>query len=153
MANNLVRFDPFEDLTRLQREMNRLFDDSYGVAAHHPHKEGMMTAAWAPVVDVSEDTNEIVMRVEVPGVKPEDLDIEMSGETITIKGEKKFEDEERKGNYVRMERSYGTFQRSFTLNVPVKPDEITASFKDGVLTLKVPKSEAIKPKKVMVKPE
>ncbi|HEY3332375.1 MAG TPA: Hsp20/alpha crystallin family protein [Capsulimonadaceae bacterium] len=149
MANGIVRFDPFEDFTRLQRDMNRLFDDSFGTPTRR-NRENVATAAWAPAVDVSEDTNEIVLRAEVPGVKQDDLDIELTGDTLTIKGEKKFEDEERKGNYVRVERSYGSFQRSFNLAVPVQADKINATFKDGVLTVHLPKSEATKPRKVLV---
>lgn len=150
MANGIVRFDPFEDLTRLQREMNRLFDDTFVTGSRPARREGMTPAAWAPAVDVSEDANEIVLRSELPGVKQEDLDIELSNDMLTIRGEKKFEDEEKKGNYVRIERAYGAFQRSFNLGVPVQQDKISASFKDGVLTVRLPKSEATKPKKVLV---
>jgi HSP20 family protein len=152
MANGIVRFDPFEDLTRLQREMNRLFDDTYGTGSRPTRREGVAAPTWAPAVDVSEDANEIVLRSELPGVKMEDLDIEVANDTLTIRGEKKFAEEEKKNNYVRIERAYGVFQRSFNLGVPVQHDKISAGFKDGVLTVRLPKSEETKPKKVVVKP-
>jgi len=152
MANGIVRFDPFEDLSRLQREMNRLFDDTYTPSPRTSRREGVAAPTWAPAVDVAEDANEIVLRSELPGVRQEDLDIEVVNDTLTIRGEKKFADDEKKGNYVRIERAYGAFQRSFTLGVPVQQDKINASFKDGVLTVRLPKSEETKPKKVLVKP-
>jgi HSP20 family protein len=150
MASSIVRFDPFEDLNRLQREMNRLFDDTYVPSTRQGRREGVAAPIWAPAVDVAEDANEIVLRTELPGVKQEDLDIELSSDSLTIRGEKKFDDEEKKGNYVRIERSYGAFQRTFTLGVPVQQDKISANFKDGVLTIHLPKSEDTKPKKVKV---
>ncbi|MDR3710644.1 MAG: Hsp20/alpha crystallin family protein [Capsulimonadaceae bacterium] len=152
MANGIVRFDPFEDLSRLQREMNRLFQDSVSGAggSRGQLRESAAAGIWAPAVDVAEDANEIVLKSELPGVKQEDLDIEVSNDTLTIRGEKKFEDEEKKGSYIRIERAYGTFQRSFNLGVPIDQNQITASFKDGVLTVHLPKSEKIKPKKVLV---
>lgn len=151
MANGIVRFDPFEDLTRLQREMNRLFDDTFTPTPTRGRRsEGVATATWAPAVDVAEDANEIVLKSELPGVRQEDLDIELANDTLTIRGEKKFEDEEKKGNYVRVERAYGSFQRTFSLGVPIDQDKISASFKDGVLTVRLPKSEQTKPKKVAV---
>jgi len=151
MANGIVRFDPFEDLTRLQREMNRLFDDTFVASPRQSRREGVAAPIWAPAVDVAEDANEIILRSELPGVKQDDLDIELTNDTLTIRGEKKFDDEEKKGNYIRIERAYGAFQRSFNLGVPVQQDKINASFKDGVLTVRIPKSEDTKPKKVLVK--
>ena len=101
-------------------------------------------------MDIFEDQNEIVVKAELPGLKQEDIDIELTGDTLTIKGERKFEDTQRKDNYVRVERSYGHFQRSFTIGVPVQHDDVKASYKDGVLEVHLPKSEATKPKKVQV---
>lgn len=148
MASNIVRFDPFEDLGRLQREMNRLFDDTT-----HPgwaRTNGVAQSVWAPQVDIHEDANSITVKADLPGIKQEDIDIQLSNDTLTLSGARKFEDEERKANYVRVERAYGSFQRTFTLGVPVDADKIRASFKDGVLTIDLPKSESIKPKKVKV---
>lgn len=150
MANGIVRFDPFEDLTRLQREMNRLFDDSARGTTRTSGAEQASLRAWAPAVDIYEDHNEIVVKAELPGVKQEDIDIQVSGDTLTLRGERRFEDREKKDNYVRVERAYGSFARSFTIGVPIQADRVTASYKDGVLAIRLPKSEEVKPKKVQV---
>lgn len=150
---NVVRFDPFEDLTRLQREVNRLFDDSARTPARNGGTEHAAARSWAPPVDILEDHNEIVVRADLPGVKQDDIDIEITGETLTIKGARKFEDTERKDAYVRIERSYGAFQRSFTIGIPVDQEKVRASFNSGVLEVRLPKSEATKPKKIQVAAE
>lgn len=146
---NIVRFDPFEDMARLQREVNRLFEDNTRTRGRDGAEQAS-ARTWAPAVDILEDQNEIVVRAELPGLKQEDIDIELTGETLTIKGERKFEDTERKDHYVRVERSYGAFQRAFTIGAPVQHDAVSASYKDGVLEVHLPKSEATKPKKVQV---
>jgi HSP20 family protein len=151
MANSIVRFDPFEDLSRLQREMNRLFNDSYSApTTRRSPDSAAFSAGWAPAVDVAEDASEITLKIELPGVKKDEIDLELSSDTLTIRGEKKFEEKEKAGNYVRIERSFGKFQRTFSLSVPIQQDKITANFSDGVLTVRLPKSEASKPKKVLV---
>ncbi len=148
---NIVRFDPFEDMARLQREVNRLFETSErGSGLARGNAEHASTRIWAPAVDIAEDQNEIVVKAELPGLKQEDIDIELTGDTLTIKGERKFDDTERKDSYVRIERAYGTFQRSFTIGVPVQNEHVSASYKDGVLEVHLPKSEETKPKKVLV---
>jgi HSP20 family protein len=144
---NIVRFDPFEDLSRLQREVNRLFEDN---TRSGRGSEPASSRVWAPPVDILEDHNEIVVKAELPGIKQEDIDIELTGDTLTIKGERKFEDTQRKDNYVRVERAYGNFQRSFTIGVPVQNNAVKASYKDGILEIRLPKSEETKPKKVQV---
>ena len=148
---SIVRYDPFRDLDRLQSEMNRLFE---GVIAPTGERgSGQMTQAtrlWSPAVDVAETQHEIVLRAELPGLKPEDVDIELTGDTLTLRGERKFENEERKDNFVRVERSYGRFQRSFTLGVPVQNDQVSATYRDGVLEIHLPKSEQTRPRKVQV---
>jgi HSP20 family protein len=151
MASNIVRFDPFEDLVRLQREVNRLFDDSSrGAGNGRAPAETASARTWAPMVDICEDANEILFKIEIPGLKQDDIDIELTGETLTVKGERKFEDTDRKENYIRVERAYGKFQRSFTIPVPVNHEAVRASYRDGVLEIHVPKAEAVKPKKVQV---
>jgi HSP20 family protein len=151
MATSIVRLNPFEEMSRLQREVNRLFDDSSrsgngrGEAA-----EPSSARAWAPRVDIYEDQNEIVVHAELAGLKQEDIDIELNGEVLTIRGERKFEDEANADKYIRIERPYGAFQRSFTIGVAVNQDSVNASYKDGILSVHLPKSEATKPKKVLV---
>jgi len=148
---NIVRFDPFEDMARLQREVNRLFEDG-SRSAHGPSE---LTAArtWAPAVDIFEDRQEIIVRAELPGMKQEDIDIELTGDTLTLKGERRFDETHRKDNYVRVERAYGHFHRSFTISVPVLADAVKATYKDGLLEVHLPKSEETKPKKVIVTAE
>jgi HSP20 family protein len=147
----IVRFDPFRELDRLQNEVNRLFEGYTNTpergAAGQNQNGGRM---WSPAVDIAENENEIVLRAEVPGMRQEDIDIELTGDTLTLRGERRFENEDRKENFVRVERSYGRFQRSFTLGVPVQHDQVRASYKDGILEVHLPKSEATKPRKVQV---
>ncbi|MGI4787830.1 MAG: Hsp20/alpha crystallin family protein [Janthinobacterium lividum] len=149
---NVVRFDPFEDMGRLQREVNRLFEDS-----SRPTGRGGAELAsartWAPAVDIFEDRDEIVVRADLPGLKLEDIDIELTGETLTLRGERKFEDASRKDSYVRIERAYGQFQRSFSIAVPVRQEGVKASYRDGILEVHLPKSEETRPKKVQVTTE
>jgi len=146
----IVRFDPFRELERIQSEMNRLFEGYSGTPERGNTGLVQHNRIWAPSVDVAENENEIVLRAELPGMKQEDIDIELSGDTLTIRGERKFENEERKENFVRVERSYGRFQRSFTLGVPVQSDSVKAIYKDGVLEITLPKSEETKPRKIGV---
>ena len=149
----IVRFDPFRELDRLQNEVNRLFE-GYNSTGEGPtamtQANGPAGRVWSPAVDVAETQNEIVLRAELPGMKQEDIDIELTGDTLTLRGERKFENEERKENFVRVERSYGRFQRSFTLGVPVQFDAVSASYREGVLEVHLPKSEETKPRKVQV---
>jgi HSP20 family protein len=149
----IVRFDPFRELDRLQNEVNRLFEGYTQTpergSAVAPYSGGT-ARTWSPTVDIAENENEIVLRAEVPGMRQEDIDIELTGDTLTLRGERKFENEEKRENFVRVERSYGRFQRSFQLGVPVQADAVTASYKDGLLEVHLPKSEETKPRKVQV---
>ena len=140
----IVRWDPFRDLENLRENVNKLFQESMG----RPSRES--SASWAPPVDVMEDEDKIVLRAEVPGMQKEDIDIEMTGDTLTIKGERKFENEEKQKDYVRIERAYGQFQRSFTIGVPVKANKVKANYQNGILEITIPKAEETKPKKVEI---
>lgn len=151
----IVRFDPFRELDRLQNEVNRLFEGYNSNAdatapARQTSGNALMARAWSPAVDIAETQNEVVLRAELPGLKQDDIDIELTGDTLTLRGERKFENEERKDNFVRVERSYGRFQRSFTLGVPVQNDQVSATYRDGVLEIHLPKSEQTRPRKVQV---
>ena len=148
----MVRFDPFRDLDRLQSEVNRLFEGVNNTGEPRPTstQNPNFNRPWAPVVDVAENQNEVVLRAELPGMKQEDIDIELTGDTLMIRGERRFEDEQRRENFVRVERSYGRFQRSFTLGLPVQHDAVRATYRDGVLEVVLPKSEATRPRKVQV---
>jgi len=147
----LVRWeDPIDMLNRFEREMSALINQFFGNAAAR-RTEPTLPRVWAPAVDVREDDNEITINMELPGVKPEEVEIELTGDMLCVKGERKFQDEERRKDYVRIERAYGTFQRSFTLGTPTDAEKVTAHYRDGVLSITLPKAEQVRPKKVQVK--
>ena len=139
------RGDIFSEMNRMQEEMNRYFDDFFG-----EHRRGLAEGAWLPAVDVSESEHEFVVRAELPGMSHEDIDINVQENVLTLKGEKKQEKKEEKENFHRLERTYGGFSRSFTLPAGVKPEDIKATFKDGVLEVTMPKTEEAKPKKIAI---
>ncbi|MDY6876713.1 MAG: Hsp20/alpha crystallin family protein [Chloroflexota bacterium] len=147
---NLVRWEPFNDLISLRDAMDRLFEAS----VVRPR------GGWsAPVgieslaVDMYETDEAIVVKMAIPGVKPENLDVSVAGDTLTIKGETKAEEEVQEENYIRRERRYGSFCRSLTIPLPVVPDKAGAGFENGILTLSLPKAEEVKPKVIKVKPK
>jgi len=145
-----VRYDhdPFETLLRLQDDLSRAIGPRGG-QPQQP-REHVSSRVWSPLVDVYEDADAIIIRADLPGVNQEEIDIEMNNDTLTLRGERKFEDEQRRDRYVRVERQYGAFQRSFTVGVPIEPDKIKAVYKNGILELTLPKAEVTKPRKVQV---
>jgi HSP20 family protein len=145
---NLVRWEPFRDLISLREAMDRLVEDSYvRPSPGWPVVAGPGTLA----VDVYETDDDVVVKTAIPGVKPEDIDISLTGDTLTIKGETKFEEEAKEENYIRREMRYGSFGRTVTVPVPVVADKANAEFEDGVLTLTLPKAEEVKPKTIKIK--
>jgi HSP20 family protein len=145
MSNLRYERDPLESFLRLQDDLAR----SLNPRAAHP-REHVSSRVWSPLVDVSEDNDAIVIKVDLPGVEQKEIDIEMTGDTLTIKGERKFADEANRDKYVRIERQYGAFQRSFTIGIPIEPDKVKATYRDGILELTIPKAEITKPRKVQV---
>lgn len=145
---DLTEWKPFREVSRLRREMDRLWDDFFG-----PGRRALrpLEAEWAPAVDVSETADKVVVKAEIPGMEPKDIDISLTGEMLTIKGEKKSEREETKENYHLVERSYGSFSRSLKLPVAVAVDKIEAKYEKGVLTVTCPKKEEAKPKPIEIK--
>ncbi|MBC7260093.1 MAG: Hsp20/alpha crystallin family protein [Chloroflexi bacterium] len=145
---DLVRWDPFREMVSLREAMDRLFEESF-VRPFGPlfRAEGVSTLA----IDMYETDNDVVVKASVPGVKAKDLDITVTGNMLTIKGEVKEESEGKKGDYHYRERRYGAFQRSVTLPVDVQADKAEATFEDGVLTLRLPKVEEAKPKQITIK--
>jgi len=144
----IIRWDPFREMSSLQERMNRLFTD---VLARSPMgEEEMARGAWAPAVDIYETTESIVLKAELPGITKDDIFVEVKDSTLTLKGEKKFEKEVKEENYHRVERSYGSFQRAFTLPSTVQQDKVKAKFKDGILEIVLPKMEEAKPKQIRV---
>ncbi|QPM69516.1 Hsp20/alpha crystallin family protein [Atribacter laminatus] len=142
------RFDPFADLTLLQDRINRLFDDSLVQRERQPSPN----EAWVPVVDITEDENEIILWVDLPGVSQKEVDITINGDQLTLKGEKKL-DQSNQRKYLRRERVIGPFSRTFQLNLPVETEKISASYRDGVLEIHLPKPMELKPRKVSIQTE
>ena len=143
--NTLDRSEPFRGSTSLESQYNRMFNDIFG----RNHQESNLTT-WAPAVDIFENEHELVVKADLPDVKPEELDIRVENNILTIRGERKFERKVDEKNYLRIERTYGSFARSFSLASTVKADAIKADYKDGVLTLTIPKREEAKPKQIKV---
>ena len=139
----VTRFDPFRDITTLRDEMNRLFNRATG--------DGVSSgSAWTPAVDIFDTDQAIVLRAELPGLTPDDIDIEIDDNVLSLKGERRFEETVQEGRYYRLERAYGHFQRNVTLPQGVKADEISASFDNGVLSVRVPKADEVRPRKIAV---
>jgi HSP20 family protein len=144
----LTRFEPFRAMTTLQDQINRVFSE----ALDRRGDESTLTA-WAPPVDIYETESELVVKADLPDVDPKDLDIRVENNILTIRGERKFEKSVAEDNYLRVERSYGTFSRSFSLANTVNTESIRAEYNNGVLTLHVPKREEAKPKQIKVNVE
>ena len=143
---SLMGTDPFRELFDLQRGINRLFED-----AASSGNSAAVLSAWTPSVDVYEDENGFLIKCELPEVRREDVKVNLDNNVLSISGERKFEHEEKREGYHRVERSYGQFYRSFTLPPNVNVEVINAEFRDGVLRLSIPKKEEAKPKQIQVK--
>jgi len=151
MAWELVPFRPFRELERMRNEVDRLWD-TFFEGRPRTRKAGG-DGEWLPSIDVSETKNDLVVEAEVPGMDPKDIDISLSDGTLTIKGERKHEKEEKEKDYHLIERSYGTFTRMVRLPTEVKRDKISASYKNGILKVILPKSEEAMTKEVKIKVE
>ena len=145
----IVRWDPFRDVMTLQDRMNRLFDQALS-KTRTDDEEGLAASTWLPAVDIFETATSVVMKAELPGVSRENIDIQVRDNTLALKGERTFEREVKDENYLRIERSYGAFQRAFSLPTVIQQDKIKAVFKDGVLEVTMPKAEGAKPKQVKI---
>lgn len=141
---NMIRWDPFDDMNRLWDQVNRLFEQNL----EHPARE-IAAATWAPAVDIIETKEAIILHLELPGIAPKDVDIQITEETLTIRGERK-PVEENGTRVLRVERQYGPFQRSFTLGMPINREAASAGYHDGVLEITLPKKEELKPKQVKI---
>lgn len=150
MTTGLTRWTPGSDL--LRDRFNRIFEQAFGDALLPlAATEDVSNRRWLPAVDVEETTDSLVFTCELPGMSKEDVNITLENNVLTVSGERKFEDEERQRNFHRLERAYGAFSRSFTLPSNVKSDQVNASFKDGVLTISVPKVEEAKPRQIQIR--
>jgi len=140
-----VRWSPVRDILNIQDEMSRLFNAFFTRTSDRT--EGR-TLSWSPLVDISETDDKIKVTAEVPGMKKDDIKISIQDNVLTLKGEKKQEKEEKDKNSHRVERAYGAFERSFSLPASVQTDKVKASYKEGVLTISLPKPEEAKPKEI-----
>jgi HSP20 family protein len=143
----LTHWTPVRDAFRFHNELNRLFD----FPLRATQVEGETLNSWAPPVDIYEDAEGVTLKVEVPGFAANDIDLRIENNTLTLKGERKLEKEDKKENYRRVERSYGAFSRSFSLPPTVDSEKIQAESKNGVLTVFLPRKEETKPKQIQVK--
>lgn len=143
----IVRWEPFRDLVTSQDRFNRLFNESF--SRLFGEEDGTLRN-WTPAVDIFENDNNIVLKAELPGVDPKDVEVRVEDSTLYLKGERKFEKEVKEDNYHRIERSYGSFARSFALPGTIDSDKVQAEYKDGLLTLTIPKREEAKPKTIKI---
>jgi len=147
---SIIRYDPFRDLRTLQEEVNRLFSTNL---TRGFGEEGIGRGAWNPSVDIYENKDQIVLEAELPGMKQEDFELTVENNVITLRGERQLEKKEESDNYHRVERSYGSFTRSFTLPQTVSAEGATAEYTNGVLRVTLPKREETKARRIQINPE
>jgi HSP20 family protein len=143
--STIARLEPFRGFSTLQDQVNRLFNAGF----NNQGDESAQTT-WAPSVDIYETPNELVVKADLPDVNEKDIDIRVENNLLTIRGERKFEKSVSEENYLRVERTYGTFSRSFSLPNTVNAESIHADYKNGVLTINLPKREESKPRQVKI---
>src|SRR6184192_1455165 len=146
----LTRWDPFREFSTMQdrmSRMNRLFRESYSPEGP---EEALTTANFAPPVDIYEDEHNITLKIEVPGIDEKDIDVSIENNTLTVRGERTLEKEEKEENFQRAERQYGSFTRSFTLPNSVDLEQVSADYNKGVLKIRLAKKVEAKPKQIRV---
>jgi HSP20 family protein len=146
----IIRNDPFRNLFNLQDQLFRTFDATYGGRGAADQQQEAMTATWSPLVDVFEDADGITLKAELPEVPASEVDIQVQGNTLTLRGERKLEKDTQRDGYHRIERTYGAFSRSFTLPEQVDAEHISAESKEGVLRIHLPKKAETKPRQIKV---
>jgi HSP20 family protein len=147
----IVRWEPFRDLVGYQDRMSRLFEDSFrGIARGPAEDDWALGGSWAPAVDIYEHEGNLVLKAELPGIEAKNVDIRLENNVLTLRGERHFDGEVKRESYHRVERSYGTFSRSFTLPSVVDQEKIKAEYKDGVLRVTLPKKDEAKPKQISI---
>jgi HSP20 family protein len=145
----IVRWEPFRDLVAVQSRLNRIFDEAFQ-GSPRTEEDWALGRQWAPSVDIFEHEGNLVLRAELPGIEPKDVDVHVENNVLTLRGERKLESEVKREQYHRVERAYGTFSRSFTLPNVVDTEKIKADYKDGVLSVTLPQREEAKPKQIQV---
>jgi HSP20 family protein len=141
----ITRWDPYREVVALQNRFNSLFRDM------NEGESPLTTASFVPAVDIYEDDKKVMLKLEVPGIEQKDLDVSVENNTLTVKGERKFENEEKEENFHRIERRYGSFYRAFTLPSTVDTESVAASYNAGVLKLELKKKPEAQPKQIQVK--
>jgi HSP20 family protein len=141
-----VKWEPFRDLMAMQDRMTRLFDETLS----RIWKEEVPRRIWSPPVDILERENEVILKVDLPEMNQNDIEIKVEENTLIIRGERKFIQETPHGNYLQIERPYGTFQRTFAIPRMIDLEKIKAAYKDGVLRIVLPKKEEVHPKQIVV---
>jgi len=149
MINTLTRWEPLREMEDFQNRLSNLFGRPMRRSNGHG-REDITLADWTPVADITEDEKEYLIKAELPEMKKEEVKVTVENAVLTISGERKFEKEEKKKKYHRVERGYGTFVRSFTLPEDADANKVKAEFKNGLLTVHLPKSEKAKPKEIEV---
>ena len=145
---NLVRWNPYGEMTAMKNRINRMFSEPYWATRRMDDESDM--GMWNPAVDLYEKDDHFVIKAELPGVDKKNILVDLKDRMLTISGERSYENEAKEENYYRRERSYGKFQRAFTLPADVDSDKIKAEFRDGLLQIEVPKPEQQKPKQVTI---
>jgi HSP20 family protein len=143
----IVRWSPLQEMASMREQMERLFEDSF----HTPRLRWQEPTNWGLALDVAENDNAFSVKASLPGVDPNDVEVTLTDNVLTIKGEIKADEEIKQDQYHIRERRYGHFERSITLSVPVNAEAIDASYENGVLTLLIPKAEEVKPKRISIK--
>jgi len=147
----IVRWEPFRGVAALQDRINRVFDDAFPNTRETDDEIAM--CAWRPATDIHKTEDGIVVQADLPGVRKEDISVEVKENILIIRGERKTDASIKEENYFRRERCFGSFSRSFTLNEAIHPDKIIAKFKDGVLNITIPEPEETQPKQITVNVE
>jgi HSP20 family protein len=143
----VVKWDPFREFISIQDRMNRMFEQTL---SRSRAEDGAATSTWTPPVDIYETPDTIVIKAELPGVSREDIEIQIDDNTLTLKGERRFSKDVQEESYLRIERTYGSFHRCFTLPATIQQEKIRAVCRDGVLELALPKAEGSKPKRIAI---
>jgi HSP20 family protein len=146
----LTRWDPFREMVSLQDRMSRLLDMAGSGSISRSGDDSLLSSAFIPPVDVYEDEHSVILKMEVPGVEQKDIDVQLENNVLSIQGERKFDKDEKKENFQRIERYYGSFNRSFTLPNTVDPNSVQADYENGILKVTLAKRAEAKPKQIKV---
>jgi HSP20 family protein len=150
---NLVRWEPFREMLNMRRDMDRLFDNFFEASPQTWEGQTNWQTNWGLAVDVSENEDSFIVKASVPGINPDDIEVTLTDNVLTIKGETRSDTESEKDKYHVRERRFGSFARTLSLPVPLKSDAIEATHENGVLTLTLPKAEEVKPRRISIKPQ